>query len=497
MRSILLALVIIVVVFGGYEIVERTLLRGLDPSIPHWLHMARGIGTSLLVAAVLIRPLARGMRMPLAKELPIHATSAPVEGDLRSECLWLVRLRWIASVAVLVYVVSGLVSHLFPRTPPIPLMAAALSLPLTNLGFQGWSSRSRLPRRVLQVQIIFDLLLLSVLLHYTGGIQNPLIFLSVFHVILAGILLSRRDAYGVALLAIVLLSSLAVREMTGLLPRYPIAGIPQAAHSPVLVGAVVIALIAVLVGTASFTTSIMGILRRREAELVRAGKMAAIGELAGGVAHEINNPLAIISGKVESLRDLDGKLPESAKHDLDKIGKHVHRIAAITKGLLSYSRPFSGEKRPTGLNRVVQDSWELILARAREQGVHVELRQDSESPEIAGNATELTQVVVNLANNALDSMSRGGMLRIRTERRGGEAVLEVSDTGRGMTREVQRRIFEPFFTTKTESGGTGLGLAICHGIAREHGGRIEVESEPGRGSVFRVFFPAILQEEAV
>lgn len=496
-RSFLLAVAVIVVVFGGYEIVERTLLRRADPSVLYWLHMARGIGTSLLVAGVLIRPLVRGMRMPLARELPIHATSLPAAGDLRSECLWLVRLRWIASIAVLVYVISGIVSRLFPRTPPIPLIAAALSLPLMNLGFQAWSVRTHTPHRVMRVQIIADLLLLSVLLHYTGGIQNPLVFLSVFHVILASILLSRRDAYGVAFLAIVLLSSLAVREMTGLLPRYPIAGIPPAAHSPILVGAVVIALVTVLVGAAAFTTSIMEILRRREAELVQAGKLAAIGELAGAVAHEINNPLAIISGKVESLQDLNGTLPASAQRDIDKIGKHVHRIAAITKGLLAYARPFSGERQPTDLNRVVLDSWELIAARAKEQGVHVELQQDSEPPEIAGNATELTQVVINLANNAMDAMARGGMLRIRTERHGDGAVLEVSDTGRGMTREVRRRIFEPFFTTKSEHGGTGLGLAICHGIVRNHGGRIEVESEPGKGSVFRVSFPLLRAAEVV
>lgn len=471
-RPLLVAILIIVAVFGSYELIERAFLRETSPTLLHWLHIVRGAGTSLIVALVLVVPLARGMRVPFAR--PFH--SPP--GDL-----WVIRLRWIASVAVAAYATIGLAFGLFPKTPPLALLATAAALPIANVVFRLWV-------RGLRIQILFDLLLLSVLIHYTGGLQNPLVFVATFHVIIAGILLSRREAYAIAILALVLLSTLGVREALGFLPQYPISGIPSAASHPVLVAGVTAALGVALIGTAFFTTAIMEILRRRESELAQAGKMAAVGELAGSVAHEINNPLAVISGKVESLLELNGRMPEEARHDLSKVSKHVNRIAAITRGLLSYSRPSCGKKEPIDLRPVLVEVQELFRARAKSQGVRIEYAPSSTLPPILGNANELTQVALNLANNALDAMPGGGVLSIRTGVEKERIWFDVADTGTGMSSEVRDRLFEPFFTTKVGSG-TGLGLAICHGLVRSHGGRIDVESQPGAGSTFRVSFPAV------
>lgn len=487
-RPLAIAILIIVAVFGIYEIVERNFLANADPVLLHWLHIARGAGTSILVALVLVVPLVRGMRVPLSRSLPVHFNSAHEAKDLRGETLWVIRLRWLASIGIAIYAAFGLALKLFPATPPAALVATAAALPLANLVFRMWKRVS------LQIQIVFDLLLLSVLIHYTGGLQNPLVFIATFHVIIAGILLSKREAYVTALLALILLSTLGIREAIGLLPRYPIAGIPMTASHPILVAGVTAALGVALLGTAYFTTAIMEILRRRESELAQAGKMAAVGELAGSVAHEINNPLAIISAKVEGLLELNGQMPERAAHDLTKVSKHVNRIATITRGLLSYSRPSYGRKEPVELPPILAESLELFRSRAKSQDVRIDYAPAPGLPRFKGNANEMSQVVLNLANNALDVMPRGGALGIRAGREQDWIWFEVSDTGTGIAPEAQERLFEPFFTTKTE-GGTGLGLAICHGLVRSHGGRIDVESAPGAGSTFRVFLPA-LQETA-
>ena len=231
------------------------------------------------------------------------------------------------------------------------------------------------------------------------------------------------------------------------------------------------------------------------ARITQNEKLAAVGQLAAGVMHEINNPLATIGACVAAL---DGRLGDAAGLDpvvgeyLQIIEKEVDRCTGIVDGLLDFSRPKGKAKRPTALNPIVDDA--LFLLRHHERYGRVTLVRELEPalPEVQANREQIVQLLMALLLNALDAMEHGGELGVRTRigRQPDTVELEVSDTGAGISRADQAKIFEPFFTTKAVGRGTGLGLSICYGIVQEHGGRLEVDSQAGRGSVFRVILPA-------
>jgi two-component system NtrC family sensor kinase len=236
-------------------------------------------------------------------------------------------------------------------------------------------------------------------------------------------------------------------------------------------------------------------------------KLAAIGQLAAGVMHEINNPLATIGACVAAL---EGRVGESDSADsavreyLDIIDKEVERCTGIVDGLLDFSRPKGKIKRAVSLNALVDDALFLLKHHERFPRMTLVRELEPELPPVLASPEQMIQVLMALLLNALDAMEPGGELGVRTARhrsRDDEVVLEVSDTGVGVPRADQAKIFEPFFTTKEPGHGTGLGLSICYGIVQEHGGLIELESQAGRGSTFRVVLPvsrpsATVEEQA-
>ncbi|HEX5634006.1 MAG TPA: ATP-binding protein, partial [Gemmatimonadales bacterium] len=168
------------------------------------------------------------------------------------------------------------------------------------------------------------------------------------------------------------------------------------------------------------------------------------------------------------------------------------RCTSIVDGLLDFSRPKGTHKATVAVNAVVEDALFLFRHHARYKQYVVETALGAGLPPVRANAEQLIQVMMALLLNAIDAMEPGGRLTVRTlppRRPGGEVAIEVEDTGRGIPGGLQSHIFEPFFTTKTPGRGTGLGLSICYGIVEEHRGRIEVDSQPGRGSLFRVLLP--------
>jgi signal transduction histidine kinase len=229
-------------------------------------------------------------------------------------------------------------------------------------------------------------------------------------------------------------------------------------------------------------------LRRTQQQLVQSAKLAAIGELAAGVAHELNNPLTVIVGYAEMLAAKAE--PGSPLGDkLAKIESEAMRASKITRGLLDYARRREPKHEPVEINALVPRALELIHSKLRGRAVKVQTRLDQRAKAILGDADQLTQVLINLAGNAIDAMENGGTLTVATFN-GEEAVdLFVSDTGTGMSPEQVSRIFEPFYTTKPEGKGTGLGLSVTLGILKSHGGSIAVDSEPGRGTTMRVRLP--------
>jgi PAS domain S-box-containing protein len=233
-----------------------------------------------------------------------------------------------------------------------------------------------------------------------------------------------------------------------------------------------------------------------QGQIMQSEKLGAVGQLAAGVMHEINNPLATIGACVAAM---EGRLPELGKaagaaleEYLQIIEREVDRCSRIVDGLLDFSRPKAKSTGPVALNTVVDQTLFLLKHHQRFKRLQVLRELDPAGPATVGDQEQLIQVLMALTLNAVDAMEQGGRLTLRTARsrhRPDELVLEVEDTGAGIPAPEQRKIFEPFYTTKPPGRGTGLGLSICYGIVQQHRGRIEVESAPGKGATFRVHLP--------
>jgi two-component system NtrC family sensor kinase len=236
--------------------------------------------------------------------------------------------------------------------------------------------------------------------------------------------------------------------------------------------------------------------RRAQQRLAETEKLAAVGQLAAGVMHEINNPLATILACSEALalrtEALGPAERQSYEEYLKIIDTEVQRCRRIVESLLDFSRPKSGEKKPLDVNAVVEHTLFLLKHHTRFKRLTVVRRLTPGLPPVQADEERLIQSFMALMLNAMDAMDSRGTLTVRSRMnpdRGDEILLEFIDTGTGIRGEDLPKIFEPFFTTKPQGRGTGLGLSICYGIIAEHRGRIEVESQVGVGSNFKVYLP--------
>lgn len=621
--------------FVAYEIVERTWLRDVEMVQLHVYHRVRGLITAL-VAAVLGAWLVLRAAPPLftGEEASRqegasgpHSTAAEREAHYAH---WFILMRWIAVIvaSVLVFVAVRVVNYL-PEEVWRPLMMTIAALALLNVVYMAVLRARHAGGALLMIQVGGDLLVLTLLLHFSGGVENPLSAVMLFHVIIAGIVLTRRQCYLVASTASALFALLVWAEWSGSIEHYTLAIFPHYAHDGEVVHASHDAAYAmsraalqtaIMFLTAYFATTMSERLRRGERQIelfaeralaqsqlleralettgtalcvcdrqlrptwsngrwqalfargdaaiccaalpdgdaqarrtfedgktrvmeialtdgngsgarrrseprtfllttaplvgtdgqithvvelareiteqkriqdrvVRTEKLAAIGEIAGKVAHEVNNPIAIISAKTRLLlSDHRSELSERTAQDLVKITELSDRVARIAQGLLSYCRPSPRPVAPLDIRIPLRKAMAIVEPTASVAGVEVEQRFPSELPLVQTNGGEMEQVFLNLFVNALDAMPHGGRLSIsaRVDESGGEGdhslTVEISDTGCGIPEEIRERVFEPFLTTKPEGKGTGLGLSICLGLVRSNRGTIELESEPGRGT---------------
>ena len=230
--------------------------------------------------------------------------------------------------------------------------------------------------------------------------------------------------------------------------------------------------------------------RRADTQLRQAEKLMAMGQMVSGVAHEINNPAAIISGFAQTL--LLDEMTADQRDMVRMIHDEASRIGRITGNLLAFARAGSKERALVDVNDVVQRTFALRSYYFATLNIVVSLELDPANPQVWGHGGDLQQLLLNLlinAEHALTATEGRRALTIRTRAEDDSLRLECEDTGHGISADIKHRIFDPFFTTKPEGVGTGLGLSICYGIVRDHGGRIGVESEPGRGATFTVILP--------
>src|SRR5207245_8370356 len=245
--------------------------------------------------------------------------------------------------------------------------------------------------------------------------------------------------------------------------------------------------------------SLEAIVAERTQRLLQSEKIATMGSLLAGVAHELNNPLAVVMGQAHLLRSraTDPSLVQRA----DKITAGADRCARIVRNFLALARQRPPERTEVRVNRVVQEAVELLGYELRTDNVEVALELAEDLPVVWADGHQLHQVVVNLLANAHQAMrhmdaERRITIRTRLAREPARLLLEVIDTGPGIPAEIQSRIFEPFFTTKPQGEGTGLGLSLCKRMAEEHEGTITAESEVGRGTTFRIELPAVSRPTA-
>jgi len=242
-------------------------------------------------------------------------------------------------------------------------------------------------------------------------------------------------------------------------------------------------------------------LRQKEEELAQARKLEALGRLVGGVAHDFNNFITGIIGLAEETHQSLG-VGDPRREDLEEIMKLANRASALTGELLAFGQKQASSPQVEHLNALVEGNKKFLL-RLIGADIDLQLTLDSQPGYLLMDPRQFDQILVNLIMNARDAMPKGGILRLETSRTkitetssagispGRYVVLQVSDTGSGMEKEVLERLFEPFFSTKKQGKGTGLGLATVYGIVKQHGGSITVESQPGKGSSFRILWPEV------
>lgn len=231
--------------------------------------------------------------------------------------------------------------------------------------------------------------------------------------------------------------------------------------------------------------------------LLQSQKLASIGEMAAGIAHEINNPLAIIRQEAEwTLHllkqgdSLDPKAVEELQSSVRQIVHEVDRCSEITRNLLDFARKREPVMQAVEINRVIEDMTRLVEKEARNNNINLIREFHQHLPTIYSDAPQLRQVILNLLTNATHAVKKNGVITITTRQSGSDGLdILISDTGGGISEENLRKIFDPFFTTKPPGKGTGLGLSICHGIIQRLGGRITVESKVGQGTTFTIHLP--------
>jgi signal transduction histidine kinase len=410
--------------------------------------------------------------------------------ELGERIRWFIRLRWLAAAGIVA--AAGVVAGLRLPLPWPALLALAVLLVLLNGAFLLLSRRSVPPLAFAWWQVVVDLTLLTLALHVSGGIENPFAFFYVFHVIIASILLPVRMSYLVAALATAFFASMAILEHVGAVPHLRL-GLVNWDDPRYLVAASVVMTSTLFIATYLATTIMEG-LRRKDEEirrfnerLLQTEKLAAIGQLAAGVAHELNTPLASIAGYAEELAEI-------ARGDGEKVGKYTEVIRAqterckgITQSLLNFARKSEVRIQPVDVNPLLREAIDYLRFRKRVE--KVEIRTDLAGvPPVQADPGQLLQVFLSILVNAADAIEGAGTITVTSRSEAGVTVT-VADTGCGIPPENLKRVFEPFFTTKSPGQGTGLGLSLSYGIVKELGGSIDIRSEAGKGTEVILSFP--------
>ena len=420
---------------------------------------------------------------------------------LFAQMRWFIRLRWVAASSV---VVAALIYWLIAADLARGRLFLIVGLAIFAynvihwLLLHRWSRLSKEPAPLVLMawmQIVLDLASLTLLTLDSGGVSSPLLGLFVFHMVFASLLLPQTMAFGGAAVAVAMLGG--ALFFTKEFPR-------EIAGRLILAGWVVTLLLTVYVANVitrdlrqhrrrlirknHHIRQIKNQLQRQQQAMVQQEKLAGLGQMAAGVAHEISNPLA----SMDSVLQLMQRKPEKINaQNIETLRQQVQRIHRTVQQMTAFAHPVDHQWRTTPVNQVVDESLKLVRldGRARRTRFVQDLSPDTGAMPLLPQA--LQQVLVNLLLNALDATADTAepTLSVRTARSEKWCVIEVGDNGHGISPENKQRLFEPFFTTKPVGKGTGLGLWISYSLIRRQGGDIQVRSEQGAGATFTLRLP--------
>jgi signal transduction histidine kinase len=441
-------------------------------------------------------------------------------------------MRWVAILGViLVTIIARYVFHI--GFPTFPVYIICVFMALYNLVLiQQVQGLVKLPpdqviprvRRYTYTHILLDMFALTVLLHFTGGMENPFIFFFVFHIVLASIGLNYRVVYLLSTIAIVMVSLLVGLEYAGIVTHINLEGfvLPTRYSQGSRVLAELAALAFLLYGITYVTTAIAGELRKRQRQIVtlrerlleeKTGELERAAEeiaqleeeksrflrFIGIAAHDLKAPLTAIQGFLwVMLGGFAGEISEKQKGMLERSSRRITELLTLISDLLDIPRIEAGqivqEMKEISLRQVIKNALEGQRGLAKEKGVKLNVEISNGLPRIKGSASRLQQVITNLVNNAINYTPEG-MITIRVQERARDLLVEVIDTGIGIPPEDMPRLFEDFFrASNVDTKGTGLGLSITKRIVEAHGGKIWVESpnsETNSGCKFSFTLPKL------
>jgi signal transduction histidine kinase len=469
----------------------------------------------------------------VTNELPVeqHDTEySPEEAALLMRLRVFVNMRWLAIVGVVIAtLVASLVFHIdFPTLPVYiicPLIALynlALFYQLRRLSREKHGLVIHRARNSSNIHILLDLVALTALLHFTGGIENPFIVIYVLHIILASIALHYRVVYIVATAAIVMVSLLVGLEYAEVIPHVNLAGFadPILYQEASYILAVLVALAAILYGTTYMATAISGELRKRQRQVVQLREQLLeekMGELEQAsrevikleeeksrflrflsiAAHDLKAPLTAIQGFLwVMLGGYAGELADKQRNMMERSSRRINELLNLISDLLDIPRIETGqivpEMKEISLRQVIRNCLEGQRDLAKEKGIKIKVELPQTVPKIRGSSPRLQQVITNLIDNAV-TYTPEGTVTLRVEEKNNEIQVEVIDTGIGIPPEDMPQVFDDFFrASNVEVKGTGLGLSISKRIVEAHGGKIWCESpcpESNQGSKFTFTLP--------
>jgi signal transduction histidine kinase len=461
---------------------------------------------------------------PAGDEVP---AVAPISEALHEHIDWLIRLRWLAVVGTLGAIV--LADRRLPGVLPIvPLVAVVGFIALYNLifylysaelrYFRGPGAKLRASPLFAHVQILLDLTSLTILLHYSGGVENPFAMYYVFHVVIASILLPPVASFAYAGLATLLYGGVALLEYAGLIPHVNLVGLvgPDRYRQETYLIAALFALGTTLFFAVALASTIASRLRRREQQLLEAGIAAArraeeMAELNAKlrelddfrnrftmiVTHELRAPVAAIQSYIKLI--LEGFVPPEREQEiLERAERRAWEQLSLISDLLELSKVKEKalEKAPPlDLGDVLRSVVELMRAPAQEKDLLFSVEMAPDLPKVALPAEQAKQVWTNLISNAIKYTPPGGIVVVSLTQNPNYVVGTVRDTGIGIAPKDREHIFEEFFRAQEakalEAHGTGLGLSLVKRILESYGGHIWVESEVGKGSTFTFVLPKV------